>query len=69
MIVETNYPEVVNLWNSGCNSRAVVTPILIDIGELASSFEFISFQHVTMFSFLRGILLHIVVATHHSIIR
>ena len=46
VIMETDCLEVVNLWNSRRNSRAVVAPILLDIGELAFSFHSFSIQHV-----------------------
>lgn len=46
VIMETDCLEVVNLWNSRHNSRSVVAPVLVEIGELASSFDSFCIQHV-----------------------
>ena len=46
VLVETDCLEIVNLWNSRSNSRLVVVPILIEIGERASSFNRFVIQHV-----------------------
>jgi hypothetical protein len=39
--------EVVNLWNDRHGARSVVTPILLDIGELSLSFDSFVINHVT----------------------
>ena len=46
VMVETDCLEIVNLWNFRSNSRSVVAPILIEIGELATSFSSFVIQHV-----------------------
>jgi ribonuclease HI len=46
VIVETDCLEVVNLWNTRHNSRSIVAPLLVEIGELATSFCFFDIQHV-----------------------
>ena len=46
VLVETDCLEIVNLWNSRSNPRSVVAPILIEIGERASSFSRFIIQHV-----------------------
>jgi hypothetical protein len=45
--METDCQEIVDLWNSHHSSRAAVTPILQDIGELESNFILFSIQHVS----------------------
>jgi hypothetical protein len=44
--METDCLELVNLWNNRRNSRSIVAHILLEIGELASSFTSFSIQHV-----------------------
>jgi hypothetical protein len=46
VIMETDCLEVVNLWNTRHNSLSVVAPLLVEIGELASSFHSFDIQHV-----------------------
>jgi hypothetical protein len=38
VIMKTDCLEIVNLWNNRRNSLSIVAPILLEIGELASSF-------------------------------
>ncbi|KAF7047582.1 hypothetical protein CFC21_056491 [Triticum aestivum] len=38
--------EMVNLWNNRHNSRLIVAPILVEIGELVSYFSLFVIQHV-----------------------
>ena len=45
VIMETDCLEVVNLWNTRHNSRSVVAPILLEIGELVSFFTSFVIQH------------------------
>jgi ribonuclease HI len=47
VVMETDCLEIVDLWNSRHSSRAAVTPILQDIGELESNFILFSIQHVS----------------------
>jgi hypothetical protein len=44
--MEMDCLELVNLWNNRCNSRSIMAPILLDFGELASSFTSFSILHV-----------------------
>jgi hypothetical protein len=44
--METNCLELVNLWNNHRNSRSIVAPILLEIGELASSFTSFRIEYV-----------------------
>uniref|UniRef100_A0A453JHS9 RNase H type-1 domain-containing protein n=1 Tax=Aegilops tauschii subsp. strangulata TaxID=200361 RepID=A0A453JHS9_AEGTS len=44
--METDCLEIVNLWNTRHNSLSVVAPLLLEIGELASSFSSFVIQHV-----------------------
>jgi hypothetical protein len=44
--METDCLEAVQLWNTRHSYRSVVAPILLEIGELASSFISFSIQHV-----------------------
>uniref|UniRef100_A0A453KP75 RNase H type-1 domain-containing protein n=1 Tax=Aegilops tauschii subsp. strangulata TaxID=200361 RepID=A0A453KP75_AEGTS len=44
--METDRLEIVNLWNTRHNSLFVMAPLLLEIGELASSFSFFDVQHV-----------------------
>ena len=46
VVLETDCLEIVNLWNCRSNTRSVIAPILLDIGELASSFTHFVIQHV-----------------------
>jgi hypothetical protein len=39
VIMETSCLEVVNLWNTRHNSRSIVAPLLLEIGQLAFSFN------------------------------
>jgi hypothetical protein len=45
--METDCLEVVNLWNTRCGSRSVVAPILLELGELSTSYTFFVIQHVS----------------------
>lgn len=38
VIMETDYPVAVNLWNTRYTNHSIVAPILAEIGELALSF-------------------------------
>uniref|UniRef100_A0A453MAQ9 RNase H type-1 domain-containing protein n=1 Tax=Aegilops tauschii subsp. strangulata TaxID=200361 RepID=A0A453MAQ9_AEGTS len=44
---ETDCLEVVNLWAARHDSRSIVAPILVEIGELASTFTSFVIQHVS----------------------
>ncbi|KAF6992083.1 LOW QUALITY PROTEIN: hypothetical protein CFC21_009110 [Triticum aestivum] len=44
--MEIDSLEVVNLWATRLDSRSVVAPILLDIGELITSFSFFDICHV-----------------------
>ncbi|KAF7078794.1 LOW QUALITY PROTEIN: hypothetical protein CFC21_083168 [Triticum aestivum] len=44
--METDCLEIVNLWNDRHNTRSIVAPILVEIGELTMSFDFL-IQHVS----------------------
>uniref|UniRef100_A0A453ED07 RNase H type-1 domain-containing protein n=1 Tax=Aegilops tauschii subsp. strangulata TaxID=200361 RepID=A0A453ED07_AEGTS len=44
--LDTDCLEVVNLWNSRYDSRSVVAPIFLEIGELTSSFNSFDIHHV-----------------------
>jgi hypothetical protein len=46
VVMETDCLEVVNLWNTRHSSRSIVAPLLVEIGDLASSFSFFLIQHV-----------------------
>jgi hypothetical protein len=46
VIMETDCLEIVNLWNNRRNYLSIVAPILLEIGELASTFIVFSIQHV-----------------------
>jgi ribonuclease HI len=46
VVLETDCLEVVNLWKTRHNSRSIVAPILLEIGELATSFTSFEIQHV-----------------------
>jgi hypothetical protein len=46
VIMKTDCLEIVNLWNNRRNSLSIVAPILLEIGELASSFTVFSIHHV-----------------------
>jgi hypothetical protein len=47
VVMEVDCLEVVNLWNDRHGARSVVTPILLDIGELSLSFESFVINHVS----------------------
>ena len=47
VIMETDSLEIVHLWNDRHNTRSIVAPILLEIGELTSSFDFFTIQHVS----------------------
>ena len=47
MVLESDNLEIVNLWNSRQTSRAVVAPILVEIGEHVPSFKSFVVQHVS----------------------
>ena len=40
IVLETGCVEVVNLWNTRHDSRLVVVPIFLQIGEFCNSFDF-----------------------------
>ncbi|KAM3368967.1 hypothetical protein ACQJBY_017088 [Aegilops geniculata] len=44
--MEVDCLEMVNLWNTRHNSRSIVAPILVEIGELVSDFSLFVIQHV-----------------------
>uniref|UniRef100_A0A3B5XXJ3 RNase H type-1 domain-containing protein n=1 Tax=Triticum aestivum TaxID=4565 RepID=A0A3B5XXJ3_WHEAT len=44
--METDSLEVVNLWATRHDSRSVVAPILLDIGELTTCFSSFDICHV-----------------------
>ncbi|KAF7022976.1 hypothetical protein CFC21_035599 [Triticum aestivum] len=44
--MEVDCLEMVNLWNTRHNSRSIVDPILVEIGELVSDFSLFVIQHV-----------------------
>ena len=44
--METDCLEIVNLWNNRRNSLSVVAPILLEVGELVSSFSVFLIHHV-----------------------
>ena len=46
VVIEVDCLEAVNLWSSRYNTRAIVAPILDEIGELSSSFTSFSIKHV-----------------------
>jgi hypothetical protein len=46
VIMETDYLEVVNRSNTHYNSRSIVAPLFVEIGELAFSFTRFDIQHV-----------------------
>ena len=46
VVIETDCMEIVDLWNSRQAHRAVVAPILLEIGEHACSFSSFFVQHV-----------------------
>ena len=46
VIMEVDCMEMVDLWNSRHNSRSIVAPILVQIGELARDFSLFVVQHV-----------------------
>jgi ribonuclease HI len=46
VVMETDCLEAVQLWNTRHSYRSVVAPILLEIGELASSFISFSIQHI-----------------------
>jgi ribonuclease HI len=46
VIMETDCLEVVNLWNTRHDSRSIVAPLLVEVGELALSFDSFVIQHV-----------------------
>ncbi|KAM3211735.1 hypothetical protein ACQJBY_065070 [Aegilops geniculata] len=45
--METDCVEIVNLWNDRHNTRSIVAPILLEIGELTLSFDYFTIQHVS----------------------
>ena len=45
-IMKVDCLEMVNLWNTRHNSRSIVAPILVEIGELVSDFSLFVIQHV-----------------------
>ena len=47
VIMETDCLEVVNLWKSSHFSRSIVTPILLDLRERASTFSSFTIVHVS----------------------
>jgi ribonuclease HI len=46
VIMEVDCLEMVNLWNSRHGARSTVTPILLELGELAHRFSSFVIQHV-----------------------
>jgi hypothetical protein len=46
VIVETDCSEVANLWTTRHDSRSVVAPILLEIGELSGSFISFDIRHI-----------------------
>jgi hypothetical protein len=50
VVMEVDCLEIVNLWDSRAVSRSVITPVLLDIEGLASSFTSFIIQHVKRFS-------------------
>lgn len=46
VIMEVGCLEMVDLWNTRHNSCSTVAPILLEIGELASDFQFSNNLHV-----------------------
>ena len=46
VIMEMDCLEVVNLWKSRHNSRSVVAPLLLEIGDLSTCFSSFVIQHV-----------------------
>lgn len=47
VVMEMDCKEVVDLWNTRHNSRSVVAPILLEIGDLSTSFSSFTIQHVS----------------------
>ena len=46
VIMEMDCSEVANLWTTRHDSRSVVAPILLEIGELSGSFTFFDIRHI-----------------------
>ena len=46
VIMEMDYLEMMQLWNIRHNSRSIVAPILLEIGELVSDFSLFDVLHV-----------------------
>ena len=46
VVLKTDCLEVVNLWKTRHDSRSVVAPILIEMGELAGSLNSFAIHHV-----------------------
>jgi hypothetical protein len=46
VILEVDCLELVQLWNSRQFSRSIIAPILLEIGGLASSFDYFDIHHV-----------------------
>jgi hypothetical protein len=46
LVMETDFLEVVSLWNTRHKSRSAVAPILQEVGELVISFNLFVIQHV-----------------------
>ena len=48
VIMEVDCLELVTLWNNRHNSRSMVAPLLLEIGELSVHFSSFVIQHVNM---------------------
>ena len=46
MIMEVDCLELVTLWTTRHNSRSIVAPLLLEIGELSTHFSSFVIQHV-----------------------
>ena len=46
VVMETDCLEMVTLWNTRHNSRSIVAPLLLEIGELCNNFTLFVIQHV-----------------------
>ena len=50
VVMEMDCKEVVDLWKTCHNSRSVVAPILLEIGDLSASFSSFIIQHTSRLS-------------------